>query len=263
MLCRLCNGRHLNKVLRTETFEIIECTDCKIAFTEPAPSLPDYEKMDFHSGEDLENAERLTRVEELDSDWQVLIKLQAKMIAKHFKKDSKILEIGCGEGILLDELKKLGFVDVAGVEPSRTGAVRAGKRGLKVKNDYFSREVVAEQYDLILMSHVFEHIEKPQDFIEELNAALSAGGALMFTQTNFRGIIPRYLKENWYAWVPDQHFWHFTLEGMRLMFAKRNFRLLDSTYTSLVHPHNWLYRLSNITNSFKDQFIVIFQKYAK
>ncbi len=262
MLCRLCGSGKLVPILIASNFDIIECSSCKIAFTEPPPSVPEYENMDFHSGEDPENAEKLTSLTDLSEDWQGLIRLQTKMIAKQFKKNINILEVGCGEGILLDELRQEGYCNVAGVEPSRTGASRAQQRGLYVINKYFSSEVVKEKYDLIIMSHVFEHIENPSQFIDELTAALTNNGALMLTQTNFKGLIPRFLKENWYAWVPDQHFWHFTEKGLAKMFKTKGLNLISSGYTSLVHPHNWLYKLSNLNNSFKDQFIVIFKKYA-
>ena len=260
--CGLCDTVNTADIITSETFTITACKNCDIAFTVPPPALPDYESMDFHSKQDSDNTEKLTKLPELEYDWQHLIRTQVKLIEADFSKDCHILEIGCGEGILLEELMSRGFKNLDGFEPSRTAAIRARKRGLTIHNEYFTREKVTKKYDLILMSHVFEHIERPKDFLNDLAFALEINGAVMLTQTNYRGLIPRVLKENWYAWVPEQHYWHFTLKGLKKMFSLNGFKLISSDYCSLVHPHNRLYKIANLSNSFKDQFIAIFQKNA-
>ena len=80
--CKLCGNTKLNLVLQAQDFQILECGHCKIAFTNPPPTLPDYVNMDFHSGENKEKAERLTSIEDLQPDWQMLIRMQAKMIMR-------------------------------------------------------------------------------------------------------------------------------------------------------------------------------------
>lgn len=259
--CPICNSLKLSTIISSNNYQIIECKDCKIGFTYPAFILPEYEKMDFHSKGDSENYEKLNSIDDLPYDWKKLIQLQVNMVKSNYERGIKILEIGCGEGILLEELKKNGFKKLKGYEPSYTASVRATKRGLDITTQYFQSNSADKKYDLIIMSHVFEHIEKPIVFLEDLSKALNTNGSIMFTQTNFKGIIPRVQKENWYAWVPDQHFWHFTLKGLKQLMEKNNFELLSYRYTSLVHPHNFLYKISSLKEGFQDQFISIFKKH--
>ena len=243
--------------MQSEDFQIIECVQCKIAFTNPPPVMPDYINMDFHSGENKDNADKLTYLNDLHQDWQMLIKLQIKMIEEQFNKNATILEIGCGEGILLDELRKAGFQNLEGIEPSRAGFHRAIKKGLNVSNLFFDGGVTDKYFNLVIMSHVFEHIEDPYPFLEKVKSVLNPGGAIMMTQTNFKAIMPRFLKDNWYAWAPDQHFWHFTPSGLKIMFNQNGLNTNKVNYCTLVHPKS---RLNNLARKFpflQDQFIIM------
>ena len=255
--CKLCGNTSLNLVLQATDFQILECNKCKIAFTNPPPTLPDYVNMDFHSGENKEKAEKLTYIEDLQPDWQMLIRMQAKMITDNFGKDANILEIGCGEGILLDEVRKAGFKNVEGIEPSSTGARRAIKKGLAVKNTYFNEGVTDKKFNLVMMSHVFEHIEDPIPFIKKVAGILKPNGSIMLTQTNYKALLPRFRKEKWYAWVPDQHFWHFTPLGLKKMFTGIGFKTTELNYCTLVHPRSKLYRIARKLPFLQDQFIIL------
>ncbi len=255
--CKLCGNVKLNLVLQAADFQILECQNCKIAFTNPPPIVPDYVNMDFHSGENKDKAERLTYIQDLQPDWQMLIRMQAKMIADNFDKNVAILEIGCGEGILLDEISKAGFKSVEGIEPSRTGAYRALKKGLTVANTYFDGGVTDKKFNLVMMSHVYEHVEDPYQFIEKIKKVLKPGGTIMLTQTNYKALLPRFRKEKWYAWVPDQHFWHFTPQGLKKLFKKNGLKAYALNYCTLVHPRSKLYRIARKLFFLQDQFIIM------
>jgi 2-polyprenyl-3-methyl-5-hydroxy-6-metoxy-1,4-benzoquinol methylase len=260
MYCPLCEGGKVFLFLKAENFKVLVCRNCQIAFTAPRPVLPDYENMDFHSKSDENDTEKLVAFNDLPYDWKKLIHIQGQMVAQHFSLNTGILEIGCGEGILLDVLRNMGYNDLEGFEPSFTAAKRAQKRGLRLYNGYFDSQIISRQYDLVIMSHVLEHIENPVDFLHQVNSILKPGGALLLTQTNYMGLIPRLQKEAWYAWVPDQHFWHFTPKSLKHIFTQLNMSVAALNYQSLVHPHNWKYKLAKIIPSMQDQFILLSHK---
>ena len=259
-ICPLCKSSKISKNLQTNTFEIYVCYRCKIAFTNPEPTIPAYEEMDFHSKNDPENYDKITTKKDLAFDWGKLIDMQTNMISTNFNKESAILEIGCGEGILLAELKENFFKNLKGYEPSRTAAVRAQKRNIEVVNDYFSTKLEHQKYDLVMMSHVFEHIKNIGDFLQQITNVLKENGSLMLTQTNYKGLIPRLQKEDWYAWVPDQHFWHFTPQSLKNILKENNFKVTQLNFCSLVHPHNLLYKIAKKIPSIQDQFILLATK---
>jgi 2-polyprenyl-3-methyl-5-hydroxy-6-metoxy-1,4-benzoquinol methylase len=78
-------------------------------------------------------------------------------------KESKILDIGCGFGQTLISLGNAGYTDLHGIDISDEAVTICLGLGLNVQkiNDIVSyAETSKSKYDVIIMSHVLEHIEK-------------------------------------------------------------------------------------------------------
>ncbi len=95
---------------------------------------------------------------------------------------SKVIDIGCGNGALTKQIRKLGF-DVLGVEPSTDGVAMARKAdpGLRVAqasayDDLRDRFGV---FDAVVCLEVFEHLYSPQLAVNRVAALLKPGGFLI------------------------------------------------------------------------------------
>ena len=79
-------------------------------------------------------------------------------------KNAKILDIGCGFGFFLRELKKGGYLSIKGIDLSNQAIDFCLSQGLEVQraNIIDFAEQSAEKYELIVMSHVLEHIKKDE-----------------------------------------------------------------------------------------------------
>ena len=88
------------------------------------------------------------------------------------RKPASVLDFGCGNGVLTYWLKSNGFGDcVTGVDVSKTGVENARKAfrvpGLRYETvDYVDQ--VDDYFDVIVSSHVLEHIEKPEIALQKL-----------------------------------------------------------------------------------------------
>ena len=246
VICPFCgNYSYLKNFV---SLNIYVCKKCKIAQTKPTPKNIDY------SSDDFQAQFKFNSIEKLNPIWRESIYTQIKLLKNNLSKGSKILEIGCGQGIMLKELVKEGFI-VKGIEPSEEATKRAVLDGLDVVEGYFPNAKLSNsKFDAIISSHVFEHIKDPTSFINSITSLLSPNGLLMFTQTNYLGLIPTIQKENWYAWTAEQHYWHFSVCGLIGFLTKRGYSHIRTKYTSLVHPNNFIYYLSNILPIWRDQF---------
>jgi SAM-dependent methyltransferase len=246
LTCPLC-GRGAGRVYVTAPeFRILRCPACGNAWTDPPPPAVPYEVEDFHGAQGHDAAVTLT------PNWARCVRRQADLLAARLRPGARVLEVGCGRGILLKELAARGCA-VAGVEPSRPASAAARRDGLDVLTGYFPHPGLALPYDAVVLSQVLEHMPRPLDALRDV-ARTAPGGWLLLVQTSFRGLIPRLRPRRWYAWVPEQHFWHFTPRGLTTLVRTVGGAVAEVQYSRLDHPDNVLTRLTDWFPRLGDQF---------
>lgn len=244
--CPFCGGAAVS-VLELPEHQIVACLQCHIARTEPPPQLVDYELGDFHGVFSYRTAA------ELPCFWRRSLDMQRDLLRRHLGPGARILEIGCGRGLLLRHLRDAGF-DVSGIEPSRNACKVAVDDGLHVRHGYFSRVTVNDgPFDAVVASHVLEHIEEPGLFIDDI-AAVAPRGLLLLVQANWRGWVPRKNKGLWHAWAQGHHYWHFTPPGMSHWLEGHKIKRVELEYSSLEHGTYWLARVAQLFPRAGDQF---------
>jgi len=104
-------------------------------------------------------------------------------------KGLKVLDIGCGGGIVAEPLAKLG-ASVTGIDPAgeniAAAALHAEKNGLAI--DYRAATVEAlagsESFDIVIASEVVEHVADLDLFVRSAGKAVKPGGLLVVTTIN-------------------------------------------------------------------------------
>ncbi len=97
-----------------------------------------------------------------------------------------ILDVGCGRGWTITELKKLfPNSQFTGVEPSIHNADKASESGLKVHNGFVSTlKDKLEKYNLIYSTNVLQHVTNIENFISDLLEHLTDDGIILITCPN-------------------------------------------------------------------------------
>lgn len=96
---------------------------------------------------------------------------------------TRILDLGCGSGALLERLAGMGYRDLTGVDispPASGGSITYRQADL----DCFRLDCPDGAFDLALAVEVIEHIENPGLFLAELARLLRPGGIGLFTTPN-------------------------------------------------------------------------------
>ena len=109
------------------------------------------------------------------------------------KKRLKILEIGGGSAKLAEKiLSELDVERYVIIEPNPLPEVMINNPMLEIVTDYFSKESVPQDhYDLILHSHVLEHVENPIQLIEDISTATSEDTLHVFVVPNLKEAFSR------------------------------------------------------------------------
>jgi 2-polyprenyl-6-hydroxyphenyl methylase / 3-demethylubiquinone-9 3-methyltransferase len=102
----------------------------------------------------------------------------------------RILDIGCGGGLLSEPMARLG-ADVVGADPATrnipVAQLHAEQSGLKIDYRLTTAEDLAtagEQFDVVLNMEVVEHVPDPQSFLTACQTLLKPGGLMICSTLN-------------------------------------------------------------------------------
>lgn len=156
-------------------YVVVACTDCGFVYADTPGSPEDYARYyaEFSRYEDPAVA---TGGGEQDFD-RLRLAQTAYWIAEHVPSTSRVLDIGCGNGGLLSALQERGFANIAGMDPSAVCVEVLRERGFEAV-----RGVVGDtpsglgRFDLVILSHVLEHLLEPRIAMASLKNLLSPVG---------------------------------------------------------------------------------------
>jgi SAM-dependent methyltransferase len=96
------------------------------------------------------------------------------------------LDVGCGRGGMAARLARRSIVvDAASWNPEELKAVKSVcRRTICQDLNHGLPQIEGDVYDLIICSHLLEHIAFPQKFLKDLHRGLKAGGALLIAIPN-------------------------------------------------------------------------------
>lgn len=104
--------------------------------------------------------------------------------------NSRILDIGCGIGQLLEALRRNGYAKILGIDVSKNAVSLCNAKGLPVEHiDDLSTFCMScdRKFDFIVMSHVIEHLPKEQiiDILQLIRTRLlETGGSFVVMTPN-------------------------------------------------------------------------------
>ncbi len=147
-------------------------------------------------------------------------------------KSSVVVDVGCNDGSLLYEFKKLNISKVIGIEPTDTYKY-AKKKKIKIINDFFNRKAsnkakkIYGKADLIVTTNVFAHSNKLGDFIKAAKNLIKKDGVFVIENHYLIDV----LKFNQFDTFYHEHLRTYSLNSLIILMKKYGFHLNDA-YTS-------------------------------
>jgi 2-polyprenyl-3-methyl-5-hydroxy-6-metoxy-1,4-benzoquinol methylase len=141
-----------------------------------------------------------------------------------------VLDIGCATGSLLAALRERGW-EGTGVEISRPQAEYARKeRGLDVRNvPLEENHFPAASFDVVLASHLIEHLNDPAGLVREVRRILVPQGRFIVTTPNIDGFQARLFRGRWRSAIFD-HLYLFSKKNLRCLLGENGF-FIEKTAT--------------------------------
>jgi 2-polyprenyl-3-methyl-5-hydroxy-6-metoxy-1,4-benzoquinol methylase len=135
----------------------------------------------------------------------------------------KILDLGCGDGRTLWSLRELGC-DVTGVDFDGTAVAVARSRGLDIRiGSLEDQEFRQDIFDAVVLSHVIEHLPKPEDVLNEIFRILKPGGQVRLLTPNAVAWGHTRYGRDWMALDPPRHLNIFSPRSLQTMIKRVGF----------------------------------------
>lgn len=147
----------------------------------------------------------------------------------HISMDSRILDVGCGEGYLLKLLGEIGFRRLKGVDPYIQNDIKY-KNGIKIVKKQISD--LNEEFDLIMFNHSFEHIQNPKLTLESVYRLLSEHGKCIIRLPTVSSYAWKKYNINWVQLDAPRHFFLYSLDSIKILSSNSGFILKEYYYDS-------------------------------
>lgn len=160
--------------------------------------------------------------------------------------EARILDVGCGDGHCLDLLKAvLPNAHTVGIEVDAGAAARAAERHT-IHTGLFEDVVLKEKFDLIVSSHVIEHVASPADFLVNIRERLARKGIAIIDTPNVDTPLFHSLRRDWGGIHAPRHWTLFDGKTITDLAHRCGMKVVDIAYM----PINvfWIWSAHSLLN---------------
>lgn len=246
--CPVCQTNIFEKYLDVKDytvsqkmFQIVTCKSCGFKFTNPRPSkneIGEYYKAESYISHTNTSKGIIDKM--YHAVRKYTLKDKINLINNQNPDKGKLLDVGCGTGLFLNEAREDGWT-VDGIEPD-AGARKIAEEINKTK---IKSEVLTsfknEEFNIITMWHVLEHVHELNDTINWLKERLTENGSLIVAVPNYESKDAEKYQAQWAAYDVPRHLYHFSQKSIKQLFEQKGLQLektipmkFDSFYVSML-----------------------------
>ena len=248
--CPICNKIDIASLLHTkdyslttEDFQIIQCANCTLEYTDPAPSkeaiAPYYNFPSYISHTDTKEG-LVNQIYHKVRNHTLTQKTNwvQSLFTGH---KGQLLEVGAGTGAFAHSMLNKGW-KVTALEPdaaSRQKALENYNINLLPIEELFQLEPA--KYEVITLWHVLEHVHDLNTYMKTFHSLLKPNGRLIIAVPNYKSYDAGFYKNFWAAYDVPRHLYHFSPLSMHYLAKKHKMSIVqklpmwfDSFYVSLL-----------------------------
>lgn len=228
-------------------FFLKKCNSCFLAFLDPQPSESEIKKYYPSKAYYAYNKSNKKGFFELLREYLISHYYSPNIISRFiticiknvpampsYRKNGKMLDLGCGTGDTLILLKKLDW-DVYGMDMDKNAITTAKKRGLNnLKLGTYNNldEYPDNYFDAIRLYHVIEHLDDPSLCLKLIYKKLKKGGELIMGTPNMDSLVSKIFKSYWYNLDSPRHLFIFSPRTLKRLTEKNGFSVKQIEFCS-------------------------------
>jgi 2-polyprenyl-3-methyl-5-hydroxy-6-metoxy-1,4-benzoquinol methylase len=227
------------------SYDVYRCPQCGLGTTRPFPERQELERL-YSS----ENYRAHKRRFVFPIEWFVRWSRNRRFKrVKKFSSRGRVLDIGCGRGLVLSMAESEGW-EACGLEFSDESAAYArNELGLDVRTGNIKDAGFPDDdFDVVTIWHVLEHMEDPVGTIKECYRVLKPGGLLLISLPNMRSLQSVMTGRHWFHLDVPYHLYHFTTESLKQLLNSHSFKVMKVDHFSFeFNPFGYLQSLLNMS----------------
>ncbi len=241
--CPTCDCRRTRKFATTHDrhygyfdrmYDVFECTVCGLLFLNPM--IGERELMSMYR-EDSYYAYEALEPERSDSTLRAIARSILLGSGPNDPKfdlsvSRRMLDIGCGSGAKLREMKRKGW-DVAGVEISAKACAIANRHRLSVSHGTLAEiGFSSESFDYVRSNHSFEHLVNPRETLKEIHRICKPDALILLGVPNTDSFAFKVFGKYWYFLGVPFHPFNYNCYNLRLLLEECGFEIVRIRYNS-------------------------------
>jgi len=148
--------------------------------------------------------------------------LAAGLVARNGLEGRHVVEIGCGDGYMLDLMVKHGAATATGFDPSMDGRETSytAREGVRIVPEYFSADQLGRPLDFIMCRHTLEHLDAPARLLGDIRRAIGGREVPVYFEVPNAG----WMLEAVSMWdVIYEHVTYWTAPSLAALFRRTGF----------------------------------------
>ena len=211
--CLICGSNKIKTLNGYEHAHLVKCKNCHFVFSLQIPTQQELiAHYEGYGRDDYLSDITIKRYNEVLDEFE------------KYRKNNRILDIGCGVGYFLEVAKQRGW-DVYGTEFTDEAVQICEDKGIQMHQGVLDPSNYQKEYfDVITSIEVIEHINNPLEETGNIAEILRQGGVFYFTTPNFNSLLRYRLKEGYNVIVYPEHLSYYTPKTINRLFKSQGFR---------------------------------------
>ena len=251
--CPICHGA--GKVLHDDVkdgfglaegswrFRVCDASTCRHVWLDPAPVVEDLPKVyDRYPVHEHARPQDIPSPSLAGRAYHALLRAlgvehRQRRLDRFFLSQGKlrVLEVGCGAGTRLQQLKSMGH-EVTGQDLVAAAAATAARHGVHVHvGDLETLGLPQGSFDVVALHHVLEHVPDPVATLRACHGLLRPGGHLVSVHPNAASRLHRRFGKDWVGLDAPRHLHVFSPASSLAAARKAGFEKATVATTTVRH----------------------------
>lgn len=251
MKCKICGNESGNKEFLVkemmmglrENFSYFQCSKCDCLQIKEIPlNMSSYYPENYYSFK-KKNSFIIDMIKRIRAEYAFVKKgFIGKIIYEKFPneivknlsvikltKNSRILDVGCGNGDVIRILGLIGFKNILGIDLYIDKPIDLGN-GVRILKKSIGE--INEKYDVIMLNHSFEHFSDPLETFFSIKRLLSPNGICMIVIPVVDSWAWKNYGINWVQLDAPRHFFLHSLKSMDVLAKKSGLTIKNTVCAS-------------------------------